>query len=177
MLKHILLLPLLTGCIIVESDKSDNWEDWDTAEWEDESEWDDDWTQDTATTDDTTSDTESTEDSTQSNDVNGSYYTVPNQAAPGDVFMSALRSSDQSTTIDWGDIVNITPYGALEICEFTPLFDELLLTIKVDPEATNSTVDLVIEYANGDVDLVEDGFIIDVSADVGSAATDPTACD
>jgi hypothetical protein len=36
---------------------------------------------------------------------------------------------------------------------------------------------LVIEYANGDVDLVEDGFIIDLEADVGSAETDANACE
>ena len=58
-----------------------------------------------------------------------------------------------------------------------PLYDELLLTIEVSDGAPEGTVDLVIEYSNGDVDLVEDGFIIDFDADVGSAATDPSSCD
>ena len=57
-----------------------------------------------------------------------------------------------------------------------PLYDELLLTVG-KRWASEGTVDLIIEYSNGDIDLVEDGFIIDTNADVGSAATDPSACD
>ena len=57
------------------------------------------------------------------------------------------------------------------------MIDELLLTVKVKNDAPEGTVDLIIEYSNGDIDLVEDGFTIDTNADVGSAATDPSACD
>ena len=89
-------------------------------------------------------------------------------------FYRPLRSDD---VIDWSQIVAITPYGDVTICNFMPLYDELLLTVKVTDEAPEGTVDLIVEYSNGDIDLVEDGFTIDTNADVGSAATDPSACD
>lgn len=170
MTKYMFLVPMLTGCIIVESDKSND--DFDSGYDENGDDGGDEWS-DWEDTPETDTGSTNTEDS-GSTDINGTYYTVPSSGAPGDVFLSALRSDDP---IDWTQIVNITPYGGLSICEFTPLFDELLLTIKIDDDAAEGTVDLVIEYANGDVDLVEDGFVIDLEADVGSAETDPNACE
>ena len=171
MTKYLLLLPALTGCIIIESEKSEgDWDEWDTG-------WDeyDDFDEEDSEDDETNTDPEENQESdTGPENIDGTYYTVPSEAAPGDVFLSALRSDD---TIDWTQIVNITPYGDLKICSFMPLYDELLLTIEVSDGAPEGTVDLVIEYSNGDVDLVEDGFIIDFDADVGSAATDPSSCD
>ena len=35
-----------------------------------------------------------------------------------------------------------------------PLYDELLLTVKVTDEAPEGTVDLIVEYSNGDIDLL-----------------------
>ncbi len=174
----ILLGHFATGCIIVEGEKS-NWEEWDSGEEWEEDDWAD-WAEDELEeTEEAQNDEESTEsadldDSTTENNQPVGFYTVPSSAAPGDAFLSALRSD---STIDWSQIVNITPYGALSICEFTPLFDELLLTVQVDADAAEGTVDLVIEYANGDVDLVEDGFVIDLDADVGSAATVVDDCE
>lgn len=165
MTKYLLLVPVLAGCIIVEGEKSEksDWESWDSGLDEDES------------LEDTDEDeADNSEDSTGPADINGTYYTVPSEAAPGDVFLSALRSDD---AIDWSQIVEITPYGDVAICSFMPLYDELLLTVKVKADAPESTVDLIVEYSNGDIDLVEDGFTIDTNADVGSAATDPSACD
>ena len=166
MTKYLLLLPTFTGCIIVEGEKSEegDWDNWDTG-LEEADEWGDD-----------SGDAEQnpSDEDTGPEDINGTYYTVPNEAAPGDVFLSALRSDDG---IDWSQIVAITPYGDVTICSFMPLYDELLLTVKVKDAAPEGTVDLIVEYSNGDIDLVEDGFIIDTNADVGSAATDPSACD
>lgn len=182
MKKSILLSIILghfaTGCIIVEGEKS-NWEEWDTGEsWEDE-DWEDwenseDEEDEDALDEENSTENTDTEDSNTDNNLQAEFYTVPSSAAPGDAFLSALRSD---STVDWSQIVNITPYGALSICEFTPLFDELLLTVQVDADAPEGTVDLVIEYANGDVDLVEDGFVIDLEADVGSAATTVDNCE
>ena len=170
MTKYLLLLPVLTGCIIVESEKSDreDWNEWDSG-W-DESDWEEEDSQD----EDDWQGEENTEEDPGPENIDGTYYTVPSEAAPGDVFLSALRSDD---VIDWSQIVAITPYGDVTICNFMPLYDELLLTVKVTNEAPEGTVDLIIEYSNGDIDLVEDGFVIDTNADVGSAATDPSACD
>ena len=171
MTKYLFLLPTLTGCIIVEGEKSEreNWDEsdsgWDESDWEDSEHWEGD---------DYEEDEESEEDTPGPENVDGTYYTVPSEAAPGDVFLSALRSDD---AIDWSQIVSITPYGDVTICNFIPLYDELLLTVKVTNEAPEGTVDLIVEYSNGDIDLVEDGFVIDTNADVGSAATDPSACD
>ena len=169
MTKYLWLMPTLTGCIIVEGEKSEqsDWEEWDTG-WDDEESWEGEDSQDGQ-------DVEEAEDDTPGpENVDGTYYTVPSEAAPGDVFLSALRSDD---AIDWAQIVSITPYGDVTICSFMPLYDELLLTVKVKDAAPEGTVDLIVEYSNGDIDLVEDGFIIDTNADVGSAATDPSACD
>lgn len=165
MTKYLLLVPVLTGCIIVEGEKSEDedWESWDSG-WDESESWED--------SDENEAD--NTEENAGPEDINGTYYTVPDEAAPGDVFLSALRSND---TIDWSQIVEITPYGDVTICSFIPLYDELLLTVKVKNDAPEGTVDLIIEYSNGDIDLVEDGFTIDTNADVGSAATDPSACD
>ena len=46
MTKYLLLLPALTGCIIVESEKSDreDWNEWDSG-W-DESDWEDEFSED-----------------------------------------------------------------------------------------------------------------------------------
>ena len=176
MTKYLLLLPVLTGCIIVEGEKSDreDWDEWDSgwdeSDWEESDDWED---QDREENEDDSQDN-SSDENTGPEDINGSYYIVPSHAAPGDVFLSALRSND---AIDWSQIVNITPYGDLTICSFMPLYDELLLTVEVADGASEGTVDLIIEYSNGDIDLVEDGFVIDTNADVGSAATDPSACD
>lgn len=166
MTKYLLLLPTFTGCIIVEGEKSEegDWDSWDTGSEEAE-----EWGNDSGDTDQSADD-----EDTGPEDINGTYYTVPSEAAPGDVFLSALRSDDG---IDWSQIVAITPYGDVTICNFMPLYDELLLTVKVKDAAPEGTVDLIIEYSNGDIDLVEDGFSIDTNADVGSAATDPSACD
>lgn len=172
MSKYLLLLPTLTGCIIVESEKSErDWDEWDTG-WE---EFEEGYDEEDSEDEESASELEESEETdTGPDNIDGTYYTVPSEAAPGDVFLSALRSDD---TIDWTQIVNITPYGDLKICSFMPLYDELLLTVEVKDDALEGTVDLVIEYSNGDVDLVEDGFVIDFDADVGSAATDPSACD
>ena len=166
MTKYLLLLPTFTGCIIVEGEKS---EEADLDSWDTGSEESEEWGDDSGESDQSTDD-----ENTGPEDINGTYYTVPSEAAPGDVFLSALRSDDG---IDWSQIVAITPYGDVTICSFMPLYDELLLTVKVKDAAPEGTVDLIVEYSNGDIDLVEDGFIIDTNADVGSAATDPSACD
>ena len=170
MTKYLLLLPVVTGCIIVESEKSEreDWDQWDSG-W-DESEWEEEFTDD----EEELESDENTDGNPGPENIDGTFYAVPNEAAPGDVFLSALRSND---TIDWSQIVAITPYGDVTICSFMPLYDELLLTVKVKDEAPEGTVDLIVEYSNGDIDLVEDGFVIDTNADVGSAATDPSACD
>lgn len=175
MTKYLMLLPAFTGCIIIESEKSEqDWDEWDSG-WDEYDDYEEDDSEDSSADEEPTTELEENQETdTGPENIDGTYYTVPSAAAPGDVFLSALRSDD---TIDWTQIVNITPYGDLKICSFMPLYDELLLTVEVSDGAPEGTVDLVIEYSNGDVDLVEDGFIIDFDADVGSAATDPSACD
>jgi hypothetical protein len=171
MTKYLLLLPALTGCIIIEGEKSTpDWDVWDTG-WDESDEWED-WQEDSGEDEANTEDSQEEDSAIETSELG--FYLMPSAGAPGDVFRSTLRSNQ---TIDWADIVNVTPYGDLKICNFSPLFDELLLTVQVDNDAGNGTVDLVIEYSNGDVDLVEDGFTIDANADVGSAATDPSVCE
>ena len=177
MKQSLLLLPLMTGCIVIEGEKS-TWDDWDTGYGYYDYDYD---YYDTAEDDTAEDDTDGTEDTTSTEDTSdtqepfdGTFYLVPNKAAPGDVFIASLRS-DQS--MNWADIVSITPYGELSICSTQPLFDELLLTIQVNSDAVEGTVDLVVEYSSGDVDLIEDGIIIALDADVGNAATSSTACE
>ena len=162
MTKYLLLLPTLTGCIIVEGEKSEQ---------SDGNEWDSGWDESESSEDDGTEDVE--EETPGPENVDGTYYTVPSEAARERILV-CTRSDD---AIDWAQIVSITPYGDVTIWYSMPLYDELLLTVKVKDSAPEGTVDLIVEYLNGDIDLVEDGFIIDTNADVGSAATDPSACD
>ena len=146
----IVLSLFLTGCIVVESEKQPEWGPWDTA------------------TDTESYDTSSdTADPTVEDNINDQgFYVLPNVIAPGDRLIANLRSIE---TVSWGEISNITPYGALTICNLQPLYDEILLTIEVLDTVEEGTVDLVIEYIDGDVDLVEDAFTIQLGADIGTA--------
>ena len=170
MKRSIFLLPFMTACIIIDEggDKDYDWDDWDTG-WEDS---------DVDSPDDTIDDTPDVEDPEEENepmeDHNGSYFLVPNAGAPGDTFISSLRSVD---SINWGSIHEVTAFGDIEICNKQTLFDEMLLTITIPSDAQEAPVDIIIEYTDGDVDLIENALYIDQEADVGTAAIDPSGCD
>ena len=163
----LFLLPFMTACIIIDDggEKDYNWDDWDTG-WE-------------ASTEDTEIDnssdsTEPKETAEPLEDHNGSFFLIPNAAPPGETFVSNLRSVDN---INWGSIQEIIAFGDIEICSTQTLFDEMLLTIKIPSDAQESPVDIIVEYTDGDIDLIENAIYIDQEAAVGTAATDPSACD
>ena len=98
----------------------------------------------------------------------------PGSAPPDTTFIAALRAED--TELDWTLIESISAYGDIHICEMQPIYDELLLTIHVPADAQEGSVDLVIEFADGDADFLENGLVIDDGADIFPAEVSG-ACD
>ena len=98
----------------------------------------------------------------------------PSSAPPDTTFIAALRTENRE--LDWTLIQSILAYGDIHICELQPIYDELLLTIHVPADAEEGSVDLVIEYADGDADFLENGLVIDEGADIFPAEVNG-ACD
>lgn len=169
MKRSLFLLPFMTACIIIDEggDKDYDWDDWDTG-------WEDDAGETETEVEDAPDVQEPEETDEPLEDHNGSYFLTPNAGAPGDTFISSLRSVD---SINWGSIQEVTALGDIEICGTQPLFDEMLLTINIPSDAQEAPIDIIIEYTDGDVDLIENALYIDQEADVGTAAVDPTECD
>lgn len=149
-------LSLITsGCIIIDDGKAPNQHE-DTG-WED------------------TEQAQETSDSTQpQEDHNGSFYLSPNAAPSGVTFITSVRSDQQ---IDWSTIDNIQAFGDIEICQIQPLYDEILLTIRIERDVPEAPVDFLIEYTDGDVDFIENGLFIDYESDIGSAEVGDNHCD
>ena len=156
MKRFLFILPFATACIVVDGNGDKDF-DWDSG------------SEDLDTADDIQKDEEEPME-----DHNGSFFLVPSAAAPGDTFISSLRSVD---SINWNSILAVTAYGNIEICGTQPLFDEMLLTITIPTDAQEAPVDLLIEYTDGDVDLIENALYIDQEADIGSAAVLASECD
>jgi hypothetical protein len=162
MKRLLLMIPFATACIIVDGDGDKDF-DWDSG-WED-----------TNDDSDATDDTETEEnDEEPMEDHNGSFFLVPSAAAPGDTFISSLRSVD---SINWSTVQSVTAFGNIEICGTQPLFDEMLLTITIPSDAQEAPIDILIEYTDGDVDLIEDALHIDQEADIGTAVVSSTECE
>ena len=172
MKRLLFLLPLITGCIIVDdgNDKDYNWDDWDTG-WKDYEDYDEESNSDDV---EDSPDLVETEEDTSVESPDGSFFLVPNAGAPGDTFISSLRSID---TLNWASIHEITAYGNIEICNTQTLFDEILLTITIPEDASEAPIDLIVEYTDGDIDLIEDALYINQNADIGTAEVDRSACE
>ena len=112
---------------------------------------------------DTASEHLDTADNAFLDDLGPANYTLMPNAAPPDSRFYALLRAEQN--VQWEEISNLIPYGPITICSFQPLYDQLLVGIEVDPMADNGYVDLIIEYKNGDIDLLENALRIDQRAD------------
>jgi hypothetical protein len=158
MYKFFGIIPCLFACDMMDEHKRDaqSHEEYDSGGMD----------EDTAST--------STEDTLDTEDHAGVYYLVPNTAGPDDTFITSIRSEN---IVDWGAISNITAFGEVTICKTQALYDQMLVTIHVNSDAMNGAVDVLVEYTDGDVDLIENGLLIDDSADVGTAAVDPSECE
>ena len=146
---------LTSGCIIIDDGKSPNQHE-DTG-WED-----------------TEQANETTDPTQPQEDHNGSFYLSPNAAPSGITFITSVRSDQQ---IDWSTIDNIQAFGDIEICQIQPLYDEILLTIRIERDVPEAPVDFLIEYTDGDVDFIENGLYIDYESDIGSAEVGDNHCD
>jgi hypothetical protein len=146
---------MMSGCLVLDQDGK-------PASWSDSGEWED-----------LEQELEELEESQPERDP-VDFILSPSTAPPDSTFIAALRS--QSGELDWSLIESILSYGDIQICEMQPIYDELLLTIHVPADAREGSVDLVIEYADGDADFLENGLVIDVGADI-SAAEIAGACD
>ena len=126
-------------------------------------------TSDTASGDLDTADRDFLEDLGPAN-----YTLMPNSAPPDSRFYALLRAEEN---VQWEEISNLVPYGPITICHFQPLYDQLLVGIEVDPIADNGYVDLIIEYKNGDIDLLENAIRIDQRADEPQEALETCAAE
>ena len=155
----IALLTLSTGCISAGGGdgKRGDYESW-------ESEIEESFDQEDATE----------EEDDSPSDLTGALYLTPDEAPPGSVFITSIRSD---YALDWGSIINVEAYGDIEICKTQALYDQLLLTVSIDRDVPESRVDFVIEYSDGDIDFIEDGLSIDYEADLGSAEVGLNDCD
>jgi hypothetical protein len=173
-MKKILLFIPFTGCIIVsDNDKQhqDDWEYWDTGYYYDNDKEDD---SSELEDEDENSDIPQDEDETPLEDHQGVFSLTPYAGPPGSTFVTALRSN---SPIDWYSIETITAYGNIEICNMQPLYDEILLTITIPQDAQEAPVDFLVQYTDGDVDLIENAFYIDNEADLLSAVVPSDVCE
>ena len=152
----ILLSIFASGCIIIDEGKATQ-----TA-------------QDTGWEEGADSASETTESTQPQEDHNGSFYLSPNAAPSGVTFITSMRSDQE---IDWNTIDNIQAFGDIEICQTQPLYDEMLLTIRIERDAPEAPIDFLIEYTDGDVDFIENGLYIDYESDIGSAEVGDNYCD
>ena len=162
----LLIVPFGYGCIIVdEQDKPyEDWENWDTGQQQEES------NEDPSDSDPV----DPSEDETPLEDHDGSFTLTPFAGPPGSTFITALRSSKE---IDWYSIQEVSAFGDIVICNMQPLYDEALLTIQIPADAQEAPIDFLVQYTDGDVDLIENGFYIDNEADLSSAVVSPDACE
>jgi len=177
MRKLFLIIPFSYGCIVIDDNEKhyDDWE-WDTGQnledennpnAEDQDDLDD---QDNDELDDEES------DETPLEDHNISYTLIPAAAAPGSTFITSL-TVPEGQEIDWLSIEQVTPFGNIEICSMQPLYDRLLITIQIPPDAQEAPIDFLVQYTDGDVDLIENGFYIDQEFDLSSAVVSPDECE
>lgn len=161
MYKFFSIIPCLIACnlIIEQNEHRKNPDEFDTG-----------WN----SAEDDTASPATIEEPVDTEDHAGVYYLVPNTAGPDDTFITSIRSEN---IVDWGAISNITAFGEVTICKTQALYDQMLVTIHVNSDAMNGAVDVLVEYTDGDVDLIENGLLIDDSADVGTAAVDPSECE
>jgi hypothetical protein len=178
-MKKFLLFVPFTGCIVVsdnEKQHQDDWERWDTGYYDNEKQ--DDSSELDEGNEEVENDDENTDlppdDETPLEDHQGSFSLTPYAGPPGATFVTALRSS---SPIDWYSIKEITAYGNIEICNMQPLYDEILLTITIPQDAQEAPVDFLVEYTDGDVDLIENAFYIDNEADLLSAIVSADECE
>jgi len=172
--KLLLFIPLSYGCIIVDDNNEkyyDDWESWDTGDKPDVEESPE---AEEEEMEDPEDEEIPQEDETPLEDHNGSFTLTPFAGPPGSTFITALRSAHE---IDWYSIEAITAYGDIEICHLQPLYDEALLTITIPEDAQEAPIDFLVQYTDGDVDLIEDAFYIDNEADLSSAVVSPEACE
>ena len=136
-MKQLILLSLIlsTGCVI-----------------------DGDFISDNKNISDTASNYDTSEDSFLEDLGPVNYTFTPNIAPPDTRFYALLRTEQN---IQWEEISDLIPYGAVTICSFQPLYDQLLVGLEIDPMAENGYVDLIIEYKDGDIDLLENAIRID----------------
>ena len=146
-----ILAPLASGCIVVDGEKELPWDDSglsDGLELE-------------------------MEEEVEEERPPVAFTLSPANAPPDSTFLAALRTDIE---LEWDQIVAITAYGDVAVCKMQPIYDELLLTIHVPRDAQEGTVDLVIEYSDGDADFLENALTIDIDADISSAEVEG-ACD
>ena len=166
----LLFLPFTYGCIIVDDNEKyyDDWESWDTGGYDKNPE-------EVEENEDTDEESQNpSDDETPLEDHAGSFTLTPYAGPPGSTFITALRSAHE---IDWYSIAEITAFGNLTICHLQPLYDEALLTISIPEDAQEAPIDFLVQYTDGDVDLIEDAFYIDNEADLSSAVVSADACD
>ena len=114
-------------------------------------------------------------DETPLEDHNISYTLIPHAGTPGSTFVTSI-TVDEGQEIDWLSIEQITAFGNLTICDHQPLYDRILLTIQIPEDAQEAPVDFLVQYTDGDVDLIEDAFYIDEEFDLSSALVSPDEC-
>ena len=99
----------------------------------------------------------------------------PATAPPSSTYLATLRAQED---IDWDKvkIKNIVPYGDVFVCNIDLLYDEAILTLHIPKDAEYGNVDFLIEYEDGDIDLVENAVQIS-DKDVSLVLADDGACD
>ena len=180
--KFLLVVPFSVACIVIDDNEKhyDDWE-WDTGksldEEQDQSDDENDENgQDVPDEQDQQDDEQDTpNDETPLEDHNISYTLIPHAGTPGSTFVTSI-TVDEGQEIDWLSIEQITAFGNLTICNHQPLYDRILLTIQIPEDAQEAPVDFLVQYTDGDVDLIEDAFYIDEEFDLSSALVSPDEC-
>ena len=99
----------------------------------------------------------------------------PATAPPNSTYLATLRAEEN---INWEDIEikNIVPYGDVFVCDIELLYDEAILTLHIPKNAEYGTVDFLIEYEDGDIDMVENAVQIS-DANISLISADSSECE
>ena len=99
----------------------------------------------------------------------------PPTAPPNSTYLATLRAQQD---INWEEvkIKNIVPYGDVFVCNIDLLYDEAILTLHIPKNAEYGNVDFLIEYEDGDIDLVENAVQIS-DKDVSLVLAEDGECD
>ena len=108
------------------------------------------------------------------------FMLTPNVAAPGDVFIASLESDH---IINFDSIVNIEFMGEVTICTTQARDEELLITIGVSEDAMDGTIDMLIEFDDGEFAYVESALTVgfhegsEANGDSGSSGDETSGDD